>query len=358
MRELRINLFIVTVILLAIGLVMVYSSSAIYAYETYGDSGYFIKRQMLFLFLGCLFAFFFMSLPLDSIRRLSKPFIAACILLLVAVLLFGSEVGGAKRWFRAFGLGFQPSELTKLALIIYLADALARKQQYIGNFFYGIMPPVLVSAFIVGLVLLEPDLGTAVCMSLVVMILFFVAGVNARFLAGAVCFAIPVLYFLIFHIPYRRRRILAFLNPWQDMRGSGYQIVQSFLALGSGGIFGVGLGNSIQKLYYLPGSHTDFIFSIIGEELGLLGIGVLICLYITFLLYGAKIVSASSDTFGRFLAMGICSLIGLEAIINIAVCSGALPTKGLPLPFVSYGGSSLIFHTAMVGLLLNVCKSS
>lgn len=337
---------------------MVYSSSAIYAYQVFGDSAYFLKRQLLFLAIGSLLTFLFMSLSIDTIRRLSKPFVALSICLLVSVLLFGSEVGGARRWFRALGLGFQPSELTKLTLLIYLADVLSRKQQYISNFFYGLLPPILVSALIVGLILLEPDLGTAVCLSLVIMILFFVTGVSPKLIGACVVLAMPVLYFLVFHTPYRRRRILAFLNPWADMRGGGYQIIQSFLALGSGGIFGVGLGNSTQKLFYLPGAHTDFIFSIIGEEMGFLGLGILVLLYIMFLLFGLKIAMNAKDTFGQFLAIGICSLIGLEAIIHIAVCSGALPTKGLPLPFVSYGGSSLTFHIAMVGLLLNVCKSS
>jgi cell division protein FtsW len=224
------------------------------------------------------------------------------------------------------------------------------------KFMEGFVPPAAVAGLTILLILLQPDLGTVIAISIITSILFFVAGVNVKHILVSLLCMLPVLYVAIFSVPYRRRRILAFLNPWQDPRGIGFQVIQSFLALGSGGLFGVGLGYSRQKLFYLPESHTDFIISIIGEELGLIGTTSILVLFFLFLWQGMKVSFNCRDLFGKYLSLGIVSMITLEAVINIGAGTGAIPTKGLPLPFVSYGGTSLMFHIASTGLLLNIAK--
>jgi len=359
MRNIRSSIFLIVMILVSIGVVMIYSASAIYAYGKMGDSLYFLKRHLIYLAIGLVMMLIAMTVKLDSIKRFAKPMLILSLLLLVLVLIphIGKEIGGAKRWFR-FGLvNFQPSELAKIVIIIYIADLMARKKADVKNFLHGYLPPMLMLGFSVGLILLEPDLGTAVAISMISVIMLFVAGVNIFHIIASLLMSIPALYLLVFSVPYRRKRITAFLNPWADRRGTGFQIIQSFVALGSGGIFGVGLGQSRQKLFYLPASHTDFIFSIIGEELGFLGTASLVLLFMLFVWQGMKVAFRAEGRFERFLSLGIVSLIALEAVINIGVTAGALPTKGLPLPFISYGGSGLIFHLTAVGLLLNAAKS-
>lgn len=352
------NIYIITAFLICIGVVMVYSTSAMLAYERFKDSSYFLKRHFFYLIIGLVMALGAMSFDYRRLQRVSKYLIFFSLILLVLILLKGREIGGAKRWFRFGPLSFQPSEFAKVSLIIYLSDILSRKQTVIKDFFEGFIPPALVSGIIILLVLLQPDLGTAIALSVITAIIFFVAGIKLRHILLSLLGLLPVLYVAIFSVPYRRRRILAFLNPWEDPRGIGFQVIQSFLALGSGGLFGVGLGQSSQKLFYLPASHTDFIFSIIGEELGLIGTLSVLILFILFLWQGMKVAFNCRDSFGRFLSLGIVSIITLEALINIGADTGSIPTKGLPLPFISYGGTSLMFHIVSVGLLLNVAKRS
>lgn len=280
------------------------------------------------------------------------------LLILVLVPHIGHETAGARRWFRIGPLNFQPSEFAKIAILVYLADFLSRKEKSVKSFMYGYLPPIMVLGLVLGLVLLEPDLGTAIAVSVVSVLMLFVGGVNTIYILASMLASIPVLYFLLFRVPYRRKRMVIFLNPWSDKRGAGFQIIQSFIAIGSGGLFGVGLGQSRQKLFYLPASHTDFIFSIIGEELGFLGAAAVVVLFMLFVWEGMKITFSAADNFGKLLSMGLVSLIALEAAINIGVTAGVLPTKGLPLPFISYGGTSLIFHLTAVGLLLNIARSS
>ena len=351
------NIYAITAILICIGIIMVYSSSSIFAYEKFHDSAYYLKRHFFYLIFGLILALLAMSFDYRKLQKFSKPLLCFSVLLLVIILLKGREIGGAKRWFRLGQFSFQPSELAKIALIIYLSDVLTRKQARITNFFEGFLPPAMAAGIIILLVLLQPDLGTSIAVAVITAIIFFVAGIRARYLIASVLGLLPVLYIAIFSAAYRRRRILAFLNPWQDPRGVGFQVIQSFLALGSGGLFGVGLGQSGQKLFYLPESHTDFIFSIIGEELGFVGTASILILFILFLWQGMKVAFNCPDLFGRFLSLGIVSMITLEALINIGAGTGAIPTKGLPLPFISYGGTSLMFHVASVGILLNVAKS-
>lgn len=358
MKQIRVQLFMVTVVLLAIGVVMVYSASAINAYEAYRDSAYFLKRHLLYLFLGAIAAFWVMSIDYEMIRKYIKPVLAVSFLLLVLVLIphIGREISGASRWFRFSFLSFQPSQMAKMVLILYFADVLSRKQSEIKNFFEGVMPPMIILGLSVALILKEPDLGTAVCISAVSFMMLFVAGIRMSHLLPILVGSLPVLAVIILAKPYRMKRILAFLDPWKDPQGIGFQIIQSFIALGSGGLLGVGLGQSRQKLLYLPGCHTDFIFSIIGEELGLVGAVAVIILFMIFVWLGMRVAIRAKDMFGHLTAVGIVSMIAIEAIINISVATGSLPTKGLSLPFISYGGSSLIFDMMAVALLLNIAK--
>lgn len=360
MRKLRLQLFVVMVILIAFGIVMVYSASAIYAYEYLKDSAYFLKRHLIYLFLGVIASLWIMSVDYNAIKKYIKPVLIISFILLILVLIpgIGREIAGARRWFRFSIFSFQPSQVLKLALILYIADVLSRKQSEIRNFFQGFLPPMIILGVSVGLILLQPDLGTAVAIATVVYMMLFIAGIRLFHLVPLLVSSLPALGVIILAKPYRMKRILAFLNPWEDPQGIGFQIIQSYIALGSGGLFGVGLGQSRQKLFYLPGAHTDFIFSIIGEELGLIGTASIVILFIVFIWLGVRIAIRSRDLFGHLAALGIVLMIGLEAVINIGVATGSIPTKGLPLPFISYGGSSLIFDMMGVALLLNIAKCS
>ncbi len=358
-RNIRINIVTISVILICIGIVMIYSSSSIYAWERYQDSAFFLKRQISFVLIGALLTFLFMAIDYRILRKYAKPLLIISFILLVLVLIpgIGREVAGARRWFRFKFISFQPSELATLAIIIYVADFIARKGSVITTFLKGFLPPMLILGGAALLMLIQPDLGTTVSISAVVFIMLFIAGARFSYLLSVVLTSLPLLAVLILSVPYRRARILAFLNPWLDPKGGGFQIIQSQIALGSGGIFGVGLGHSKQKLFYLPAAHTDFIFSIIGEELGLIGTVGVVILFILFIQQGIKILKNIPDKFGYFLGLGLLSMISLKAVINIGVSCGLLPTKGLPLPFISYGGSSFIFDMISVGILMNIART-
>ena len=358
-RNVRINLFTVAFTLICIGVVMIYSSSSIYAWERYKDSMFFLKRHISFLGIGAIAAFFAMTLDYRRIRKYAKPLVIISFILLILVLIpgIGREVSGARRWFRFKFISFQPSELAVLAIIIYVADYLARKGDNIKLFFRGFLPPVCVLGLFALLILVQPDLGTTLSISIVVFLMFYIAGTRAVYLISILLASLPALYVLVFSVPYRRARIFAFLNPWLDPKGTGFQIIQSQIAIGSGGFFGVGLGHSKQKLFYLPAAHTDFIFSIIGEELGLIGTLGVITLFVLFIQQGLKIVKNAPDKFGYFLSLGLVLMITLRAVINIGVSCGFFPTKGLPLPFISYGGSSFIFDMVSVGILINIART-
>jgi len=282
------------------------------------------------------------------------------LVLMVLVLIphVGASVSGARRWFKLFGFSLQPSEFLKLALIFYLADFLDRRRETLADLRHTVVPAVVVLGLCSGLVFLQPDLGTAVTLALVALLLFFAAGFRIAHLTLLVLSALPVLAYAMLSKPYRRKRILAFIDPWNDPRGVGFQIIQSFLALGSGGLFGVGLGRSQQKLFFLPESHTDFIFAIIGEELGFVGAAAVLLLFAVFIFSGMVIVFRSKDLFTQLVSLGLVCLIGLEVVINIGVSTGALPTKGLSLPFISYGGSALIANMVVLGLLWNISRQA
>ncbi|MBI4313383.1 MAG: putative lipid II flippase FtsW [Candidatus Omnitrophica bacterium] len=355
LRSLRQGLLIVTALLVALGVVMIYSTSAITAQEITGSRWYYLLRHLLYL--GMALPVFGLVLMLDyhQLRKHLKLLLAATGVLLAAVLLpgLGYEVSGARRWFRLGFLSFQPSEAAQVVVVLYLADILARKQDKIRSFIHGFLPPMLILGTFVGLILLEPDLGTALALASVAFLMLFVSGIEMVHLGPALASALPVLVILIASKPYRMRRIMAFANPWGDPYGAGFQLIQSLVAIGTGGLLGLGLGQSRQKLFYLPAAHTDFIFSVISEELGLLGATMVLALFLMFVWIGIRIALRCSNLFAQLASLGLTCLVGLKALIHMAVASGAVPTKGLPLPFVSYGGSSLVFNLAIVALLLN-----
>ena len=360
MRQIRINILAITVILICIGLVMIYSASSIYAQEKFNNGMYFLKRQLLFLFIGSIMCIFILCIDYKRLRGFSKPLLIATLVLLVLVLIpgIGRSAGGAQRWFRLGRFGFQPSEMAIAVLILYVADFISRKQNLMEDFVNGFLPVILILSLVCGLIFIQPDLGTALAIFMVVGLLLYMGGTPSSYLIFTLLASIPLLYIMIFSVPYRRLRILAFLNPWSDPAGSGFQIIQSQIALGSGSFFGQGLGASRQKLFFLPAAHTDFIFSIIGEELGFFGITGVVLLFILLLICGLKAIKNCPDSFGYYLGLGLILSILLRAFINIAVVCGILPTKGLPLPFISYGGSSLVFDMISIALILNISRST
>ena len=350
--------FLAVSILIMVGIVMIYSSSSVYAYQKYDDSIFFVKRHLLFLVLGLAAAVVCMLIPPRVMADNSRWILLFSIILLVLVLVpgIGVQAGGARRWMRFLGLGFQPSEAAKLAVIIYLADFTSRKRYVMGDLRYGFIPPIFVIGLTSALILAEPDMGTSVAILFIGFMMLFVSGVRLRHLGSIMLSVLPVLVLAVMMKPYRMKRIAVFLHPWQDKKGAGFQLIQSFIALGSGGLIGVGLGQSKQKLFYLPESHTDFIFSIIGEELGFLGAASVLIIIIALVWFSLRIALKIKDQFASRVVMGISIMIAFEAIVNIGVSTGVLPTKGLPLPFISYGGSSLLFHLVAIGILLNMSR--
>ncbi len=358
MQKEQIGLTLIVFILIAIGIVMIYSTSAIYAAEKFDDSYFFLKRQLFWLTLGIFVFLGITKIPYTVLREYKWIILGLSLLLLVAVFIpyIGKTAGGAQRWIRVASFTFQPSEFAKIALIIFLADYLTLRQRKLTHFFKGFLPCLLVLGLFLGLIVLQPDLGAVILLGAVAFILFFVSGIRMVHLLTLFLISLPVLYHFIFKVTFRRNRMLAFMNPWQDPEGTGFQIIQSFIALGSGGVTGMGLGGSRQKLFYLPEAHTDFIFSIVGEELGLVGALSIVALFAGMIFLGFRIALKAQDLFGRLLALGLISILGLQALINIGVVTGALPTKGLALPFISYGGSNLIISLMMVGILINIAK--
>jgi cell division protein FtsW len=350
------SILLLAVCLTCLGVVMVFSSSSIMAVRDYGDSLHFLKRQGIYALIGFAAMALMMRIDLDVLRKAAWPVLGLCALLLLAVLIpgIGKKVGGAARWIRVAGVTFQPAEIAKLGLVLYMAHSLARKQEKVKKFRCGLLPYLVVLALFLGLLLAQPDLGSALTLGIVAVTMLLVAGARLRYLAGLGLLALPLLYFMVMNVDYRRRRIMAFLNPWEDPSNTGFQIIQSWIAFGSGGAFGTGLGESKQKLFYLPEAHTDFIFSVIGEELGFVGVIVIAAMFMLLILRGLRTAINAPDEFSSFLAFGITLLIGLEAFANMAVVMGMVPTKGLALPFVSYGGTSLVTTLASIGILVNI----
>jgi len=353
-------IFMSVFLLIGLGLIMVYSSSAAIAYQKFNDPYYFFKRQLSWIILGALLMSFFMRLDYSALQNITYPVLIITLVLLVLVLFpqFGKKVGGAQRWLQLGGFTFQPSELAKFTLILYVVHSLIKKQEKIKDFFYGYLPNLVVLGIFSILFLLQPDMGTTVIMLTVIFILFFIAGIKFSHLFYSILMLLPALCAAVLNSEYQRNRIVSFLNPEKDPLGSGYQIIQSFLAFGRGNIFGMGLGDGRQKLFFLPEPHTDFIFSIIGEELGFVGTVIVVLLFLVIIWRGVQIALKSTDLYGAYLSLGLTSLIGVQAMVNLAVSVGLLPTKGLTLPFVSMGGSSLIVSMVSAGVLLNISKKA
>ena len=350
------TVFVIVLTLIITGIVMVYSASSVSAAKSYGSATYFLKRQVCFAGIGFLAMLCAMKMRYQLLRRLVYYMLIASAVFLIAVLIpgIGATVGGSTRWFRFGTLSFQPSEFAKLALVIFLAYSLASKEKKIQSFSIGFLPHLIVTLGMAALVLMQPDFGTAMLMIVLLTIMVFAAGSRIKHLASFFTISSVACYFLISSVGYRLDRFTAFLNPWKDPMASGFQIIQSFLAFGSGGLWGAGIGNGKQKLFYLPEAHTDFIFSIIGEELGFVGVLAIILLFLLLAYCGIKIASRAPDIFGTYLALGITSLITLHAVINLGVVMGLLPTKGSTLPFISYGGTSLVVNLTATGILLNI----
>lgn len=342
--------------LVGLGIIMNYSASAVLAQERYGDSYYFLKRTILFALVGFGGLTFTSRFSYARYRFLVYPILIAAMVAMVAVFVpgIGRTIGGARRWISLGPIAFQPSEMAKIAMIIFLAYSLEKKAKRITSFGVGFLPHILFMGMVSGVILYQRDLGAAATIAIITWLMMYVAGVKIHYLLSMGVMCLPAVIMLIAGTSYRRRRILAFLNPWDDRYGSGFQIIQSFVAFNEGGWFGRGLGQGQQKLFYLPEAHTDFIFSVVGEELGLLGALFTIALFGFFCYRGLKTALEAPDLFGRYLALGCTLFIGLAAILNMGVVMGMLPTKGLALPFISYGGTSLVVSLTAVGILLNV----
>jgi cell division protein FtsW len=346
-------LVLVTLGLVAFGLVMVYSASSARAALAADDPAYYLKRQALYAVAGLVLLAFLSRFDFRRLRSVVPALVLGSFALLLAVLIFGAAVNGAQRWLTVGPVAVQPSEFAKLALGLWVAAYLSRRPapQSLGEL---VRPLGAVVGAACALILVEPDLGTAIAIGIMVTAMLVVAGTRLGVLAGAASLGVTVVLLAIWVEPYRRARLFSFLDPWQDAQGSGFQAVQAMIALGSGGLFGVGLGESVQKVYYLPEASTDMIFAIIGEELGLLGAGAVVAAFAVFAYAGFNIALACKDRFGKLLAAGLTALVCGQAAVNISAVMGVAPLTGIPLPFVSYGGSSLIVGLASVGILLNI----
>jgi len=352
-------MFIVTLLLVFVGLVMVFSASAVMAKERYHSGYFFLLRQLGWAIAG--FIAMLAGMRIDY-RRLKHPAVVFSLLGLTTLMLisvfFLDRAHHTHRWIHFGGFSFQPSELAKPVPILFLAFFLENRTRSMNDWRNTLLPAVLPTLIFVGLIVFQPDLGTAIACAAVTVCILFVAGLDVKYLAYAFVGSLLPLYFLIFHVAYRRDRILAFLDPYSDPQGRGFHIIQSLIAVSTGGLTGVGLMEGKEKLFYLPEPHTDFIFSVLGEELGLLGCLTVVLLFALLLWRGMRTALRTQDMFGRFLAVGITSMVVVQALINISVVLGLMPTKGIPLPLISYGGSSLFITLGCIGVLLNVTKQA
>jgi len=345
-----------TLLLCLLGVVMIYSASTSLSDRFYGSSLIFLRNHLLNLLVGLAAMYLAMRVPYSVWKSWVPVFLVFCLALLILVVIpgIGHQVGGARRWLRLGSFSLQPTELLKLAMIFNVAYFLDRKGDLVHEFRRGLVPNIVVMGVFLSLVMLQPDFGTSVLIALTVTLMIFVGGAKpGHILFGLAGFGM-IGALLIVSQSYRMKRMLAFLDPWQDRLDTGFQIIQSYLAFGSGGWFGVGLGDSRQKMFFLPEAHTDFVVSILGEELGVMGVVFLVGLLAVFLWRGFAICLQSADDFGRYLAFGITASLGLQMVLNLAVVMGMMPTKGLPLPFISYGGSALLVSLTMTGILLSV----
>jgi cell division protein FtsW len=351
------TLFIATLLLVGTSVVMVYSASAAVALERFQQPSLFLAKQALWTALGLVLLWFAMCVDYRAYRN--EGFIWSVfglVTLMLVAVLFSAPVNGTRRWFGVGGLGIQPSELAKLACALFTALILERRMHRINEVSYSLVPIGIIVGAMVGLILLQPDFGTAMSLLLIVGVMVFAAGIKYRYIVEAAVVALPTISVLVMSSPYRWQRVLTFLDPWRDPLGAGYQIIQSLIAVGSGGVWGRGLTNGVQKLFYLPEPHTDFIFAVIGEELGLIGATATLVCFAVIAWRGLRIAKRAEDPFGSFVAVGLTTMIAVQGFVNMSVVLKLLPTKGIPLPLVSYGGSSLLVNLLGMGMLLNISQ--
>jgi len=351
-------LFFAILTLLAIGITMVFSASMVRSLKFYGNPYYFLIMQIIWAGLGLLAMFFLMNFDCWRYRKMVPFIYAASLLLLVIVLIpgIGQVRNDARRWLGFGSLSFQPAEVAKVTTVLFLADSLAKRRDKLGSLITGLGPYLVLLGITFLLVLMEPDLGTAIAIAAAAAVVIFVGGAKILHLGFIGLLSVPVIYWAIMGEEYRRRRFLAFLNPWEDPSGSGWQIIQALYALGTGGPFGTGIGYSRQKWFYLPEPHTDFIFAVLGEEMGFFGTSLVLLLFFTIAWRGYRTAMAAPDRFSCLLAAGATTLITMQALVNIGVVTGSLPITGIPLPFISYGGSSLLTNLMAAGILLNISR--
>ena len=350
-------LFLATFLLVCASVVMVYSASAVIALERYRQPYLFLIKQGMWAALGVAVLAIVMRVDYRSYRNPAFLWVSLGVVSAALVLvLFSAPINGTRRWFGIGGIGVQPSEVAKLCAIFFIAALLERRMHRIDEVSYALLPIGIAVGLLVCLILLEPDFGTAMSLVTIAAVMVFAAGLNYRYLVGALLVGFPAMYFLLMSAEYRRRRLLSFWNPWDDPLGNGFQIIQSLIAVGTGGVFGRGLMEGVQKLFYLPEPHTDFIYAVISEELGLIGATAVLACFCIIAWRGLRIAMNAPDSFGAFLAIGVTTMIALQAFVNISVVLGLLPTKGIPLPFVSAGGSSLLINLVGTAVLLNVSQ--
>ena len=343
--------------LVAFGVVMVYSSSAVFAYQKYGSGQHFLIRQAIYAAFGLPLIVGLARVDYHRLRVLTYPFlVVTLILVLFTATVLGKSGGGATRWIALGPISLQPSEFAKLALVMWLAYSLAKKSERIKSFTIGFLPHLLMASLLMVLCLRQPDFGSAVMIGVITFVLLFTAGAKLGYILGVVVLSAPVVYYLIAGSEYRMKRITAFMEPFEHRFDIGYQVVESLISFGAGGLGGVGLGDGRQKLFFLPEAHTDFIAAIVGEELGFIGVAILVAVFMLIVYRGFWIAFRAVDEYGSLLAVGITVSIGVQALTNLGVALGRLPTKGLGLPFVSYGGSALVANCVAMGILLNISR--
>jgi cell division protein FtsW len=354
-KEPDLVLFVVILTLTGIGIVMSYSASAVYALKVFGDPYHFLKKQLLWFAIGFVFMLVFMQIDYRSYMKYTKVLLLASIAALALVLIpgIGHSAKGSVRWLGIGPAAFQPAEFVKIAVVIYLAKVFSAEAE---DHFIRLLVPVIIVSIIFLMIIVQPDFGTAIDILIVSVFILFVSGFPFTYLFSLFIISIPMFYLMIYLVQYRKDRVIAFLNPWAYRYGIGYHIIQAFIAFKKGGFLGVGLGNGTQKLSRLPEPHTDFIFAVIGEEAGLVGTLLIVLLFAAVLWRGIVVSTEAQDNFGRLLAVGLSLMIVVQAFINMGVVTGALPTKGIPMPFISYGGSSLLANMIAAGILLNVSR--
>ncbi|HWH77145.1 MAG TPA: putative lipid II flippase FtsW [Candidatus Binatus sp.] len=344
--------------LLALGMTMVLSTSYLYSQERYADGTYFFRKQLIAMGAGAILLIACSLLPSALYRRFAYPLLALTFIVLIVVLIpgIGANRGGARRWIMLPGFAFQPSELAKLAVVVYLAHSMAKKEQMIRTFSVGVLPHLIVAGAFAVVLLLEPDFGSVLILTMLLYFMLFIGGVRVHHLLATGLMALPLLIFIMMRAEYRLRRLMSFLDPWSDAAGSGFHVIQSLIAFGSGQMWGRGLGESRQKLFYLPEAHTDFVYSVIGEELGLLGALMVLFLFGVIVMRGFRLTAKIEEPFDQYLAFGLTVLLGLQALIHMGVVMGLMPTKGLVLPFISYGGSAMVINLMEAGILLGLSR--